>query len=221
MDMLRPPKRLAVLASGGGTNLQAIIDAIQENRLDAEICLVAGNRPGAGAFTRAEAAGIPTCLIDHTTFSNREDFDEAMQNAIDAHQPDYVVLAGFMRILTPGFVNHYAGRLLNIHPSLLPAYPGLHTHRRAIEAGDHRHGASVHFVTQDLDGGPVILQGEVPVFPEDTPNQLADRVLVQEHVIYPMVLQWLCEDRLKLVNDKVILDETPLGSQGLAFNAPH
>lgn len=220
MNALRAPKRLAVLASGGGTNLQAIIDAIQEHRLDAEICLVAGNRPGAGAFARAEAMGIPTCLVDHTTFPDRETFDQAMQAAIDAHRPDYVVLAGFMRILTPAFVNHYAGRLLNIHPSLLPAYPGLHTHARALEAGDCRHGASVHFVTPDLDGGPVILQGEVPVLPGDTARLLAERVLVQEHVIYPMVLQWLCEDRLQLAERQVILDGEPLGPQGLSFNAP-
>lgn len=206
----RRPCRLVVLISGSGTNLQALIQAIAADLLDAEIRLVISNRPQAGGLDRAAGAGIPTRVIDHREQPSREHFDEALMQAIDAVQPDAVVLAGFMRILTPAFVQRYTGRLLNIHPSLLPRHPGLHTHQRALDAGDAEHGASVHFVTDDLDGGPIILQAAVPVLPGDTPERLAARVLVQEHLIYPQALQWFCQGRLRLVDHRAELDGQPL-----------
>ncbi len=208
-----------VLASGRGSNLQAILDAIHEDCLDARVALVLCNRPDAEALQRAAAAGVPTLTLDHRAFADRGAFDQAMIAAIDPHAPDLVVLAGFMRLLTPGFVAHYAGRLVNIHPSLLPAYPGLDTHRRVLEGGDHRHGATVHFVTSELDSGPAIVQGEVPVLPGDTPATLAARVLVQEHLLYPLALQWLCSGRVTLRDGRVCLDGESLATEGLRINA--
>lgn len=177
--------RLVVLISGGGSNLQAFIDASADTAYPCEVVAVISNRPGVFGLERAARAGIPADVLDHTAFPTREAFDAALADRIDAHQPDLVILAGFMRILTPGFVVRYAGRLLNIHPSLLPKYPGLHTHQRAIDAGDAEAGATVHLVTEELDGGPVILQARVPVLPGDTAETLAARVLVEEHRIYP------------------------------------
>ena len=177
--------RLVVLISGGGSNLQAFIDAAANPDYPCEVVAVISNRAGVFGLERAMRAGIHAEVLDHTAFASRAAFDAALSARIDAHRPDLVILAGFMRILTPGFVGHYAGRLLNIHPSLLPKYPGLHTHQRAIDAGDTEAGATVHLVTEELDGGPVILQARVPVLPGDTAESLAARVLVEEHRIYP------------------------------------
>lgn len=183
--------RLVILISGRGSNMRSIVEAAQQGELAVDIAAVISNRPGAAGLEFAQQAGIDTQVIDHKQFASREEFDTAMAQAIDVYQPDYVILAGFMRILTADFVAHYAGQLINIHPSLLPKFKGLHTHERAIEAGESEHGASVHFVTAELDGGPVILQAKVPVLPGDDADTLAARVLEQEHLLYPAAIQKL------------------------------
>lgn len=208
------PCKIVVLISGSGSNLQALIDSCQNGSLSASISLVISNRPAVKGLQRAEQAGIPTRVLDHTLFASREDFDLALQQLIDQHQPDLVILAGFMRILTPAFTGHYLGRMLNIHPSLLPQYQGLHTHRRAIEAGETCHGVTVHFVTAELDGGPNVLQAIVPVLADDTEATLAQRVQAQEHVIYPMAAQWFAEGRLRMQQNQAILDGNPLPPTG-------
>ena len=180
--------RIVVLISGGGTNLQAIIDASKHDNYSGDIVAVVSNKADVYGLTRAQDADIPTSVLSHKDFDSREDYDSALITEINHYQPDLIVLAGFMRILTPKFVQKFQGRLINIHPSLLPKYQGLHTHQRAIDAGDTEHGVSVHYVTEELDGGPVILQAKVPVFPEDTADDLAQRVHQQEHRIYPMVV---------------------------------
>ncbi len=208
-----PQFRLVVLISGRGSNLQAILDVCQTGCLNAEVVAVISNRPDASGLQYAAAAGIPYQVIDHTGFADRVTFDQALAQCIGRYMPDLVLLAGFMRVLTPGFVAQFTGRLLNIHPSLLPAFPGLHTHQRALDAGVTQHGVSVHFVTPELDGGPVIAQSIVPVLPEDDEAQLAARVLVAEHQLYPVVVQWLVAGRLSLnaqqqpVLDGATLDE--------------
>jgi phosphoribosylglycinamide formyltransferase-1 len=201
---------IVVLISGGGSNLQAIIDAVSRDRLPVTIRAVISNRPGAQGLQRAERAGIPTEVVDHTAYPNRADYDAALMARIDHYAPRLVVLAGFMRLLTNDFVNHYQGRLLNIHPSLLPKFKGLHTHQRAIDDGEQEHGASVHFVTPELDGGPVILQARVPVKPGDSAEQLAARVLLQEHRIYPEAIRWFAEGRLQWRDQQIWLDDRPL-----------
>ncbi len=202
---------IVVLISGRGSNLNAIIEAMESGELPVEIRAVISNRPEAAGLQRAALAGIRTIVIDHACHQDRAAFDRALGTTIDALQPALVVLAGFMRILTPEFVEHFRGRLLNIHPSLLPAFPGLQTHQRAIDAGCDEHGASVHFVTATVDGGPVIAQVRVPVHANDTAATLADRVLQQEHRLYPMVIHWYVEQRLELTPDgRVLLDGTPL-----------
>jgi len=211
------PLGIVVLISGNGSNLQAIIDAIREQQLPVEIRAVISNEPGAYGLIRARRAGIPTEVLDHRNFASREDYDRALQVLIDKYHPGLVVLAGFMRILTPGFVQHYQGRMLNIHPSLLPRYQGLNTHQRVLEAGDSVHGVSVHFVTPELDGGPVILQAEVPVHPGDTAQDLAARVHQQEHLIYPLVIRWFAEGRLALDGDTVLLDGKPMTPEQQRF----
>ena len=198
--------RLAVLVSGSGSNLQSILNAIRTGHIDAEPAVVLSNRPDALALERAHKAGVPAEVVDHRAYATREAFDHAMMDVLGRHEPDWVILAGFMRILTPGFVQAFAGRMLNIHPSLLPRYPGLNTHARALEAGDREAGASVHFVTEALDGGPVIMQAVVPVMPDDTPEVLAERVLGQEHLLYPEVIRLACAGRLALAGDQVELD---------------
>ncbi len=203
------PLPVVVLISGGGTNLQAIIDAAEQG-LPIEIRAVISNRPDAYGLERARRAGIPTEVLDHRDYPDRESFDRALARLIDSYQPELVLLAGFMRILTPGFVHHYAGRMFNIHPSLLPRHQGLHTHERALRAGDSEHGASIHFVTEELDGGPVVLQARVPVQEDDTPDILAARVLEQEHRIYPLAVQWFAEGRLALDGNRVLFDGRPL-----------
>ena len=200
---------VVVLISGGGTNLQAIIDRTTDG-LPITIEVVISNRADAGGLARAKRAGIPTRIIDHTGFASRASFDAALTSTIDAYSPGLVVLAGFMRILTAGFVRHYQGRLLNIHPSLLPKFQGLNTHRRAIEAGETEHGASVQFVTGELDGGPVILQARVPLSADDNASTLAARVLQREHVIYPRVIEWYAQGRVRLVDREVWFDGVPL-----------
>lgn len=204
--MPNPKLPIVILISGSGSNLQALIDAVASDELDVEIRAVISNRPDAKGLQRARDAGIPAEALDHTKFESREAFDKALQKHIDSLEPRLVVLAGFMRLLTDDFVNHYLGRMLNIHPSLLPAYTGLNTHRRVLEAGDSQHGASVHFVTTELDGGPLILQAIVPVHPTDDAETLAARVLEQEHKIYPLAVQWFAEGRLQLNGQHACFD---------------
>ncbi|WP_161866986.1 phosphoribosylglycinamide formyltransferase [Pseudomonas yangonensis] len=208
------PCNVVVLISGSGSNLQALIDSVARDGNPARIAAVISNRADAYGLQRAKQAGIATELLDHKQFDGREAFDAALIQAIDAHQPDLVVLAGFMRILTPGFVQHYAGRLLNIHPSLLPRYKGLHTHQRALEAGDSEHGCSVHFVTEELDGGPLVVQAVLPVMAGDTAESLASRVHRQEHQIYPLAVRWFAEGRLRLDAQGAMLDGQPLPASG-------
>lgn len=207
------PCNVVVLISGSGSNLQALIDAIAAG-LPARIGAVISNRADAYGLVRAQNAGIATAVLDHKGFDGREAFDRALIERIDAQRPDLVVLAGFMRILSAEFVRHYAGRLLNIHPSLLPRYKGLHTHQRALEAGDAEHGCSVHFVTEELDGGPLVVQAVVPVLNGDTPDSLAQRVQRGEHHIYPLAVRWFAEGRLRLGEQGVELDGQPLPASG-------
>ena len=209
-------KSIVVLISGSGSNLQALIDACSSGFIPGKISAVISNKANAFGLVRASEAGISTQVLSHKHYSSRDAYDAAMLDAIDQHKPDLVVLAGFMRILTPGFVTHYAGRLLNIHPSLLPKYQGLNTHQRAIDAGDEEHGCSVHFVTEQLDGGPVILQAKVPVFSDDDALSLAERVHEQEHRIYPLVVRWFCQNRLQQHRDQAWLDGNVLAANGYA-----
>jgi phosphoribosylglycinamide formyltransferase-1 len=200
--------RIAVLISGTGSNLQALIDRAPDS--DYEIALVLSNRPQAAGLQKAQAAGIPTVVIDHTECDSRESFDQAMIEALDAQQIDGIILAGFMRILTPTFTLHYLGRMLNIHPSLLPKYPGLDTHQRALDAQDAEHGLSIHFVTPELDGGPVILQAKVPVEAGDTAESLQKKVQIQEHIAYPLVTNWLAQGRIQLQNNQACYQDQTL-----------
>ena len=209
-------KSIVVLISGSGSNLQAIIDACSSGFIPGKITGVVSNKANAYGLTRATDAGIDTAVLSHKDFTSREAYDQALIKLIDQHQPELVVLAGFMRILTPAFVQHYQGKLLNIHPSLLPKYQGLDTHQRAIDAGDAEHGCSVHFVTEQLDGGPVILQAKVPVFNDDDVTTLAERVHEQEHRIYPLVVRWFCQNRLQQHADQASLDGNVLAANGYA-----
>jgi phosphoribosylglycinamide formyltransferase-1 len=187
--------KLVILISGRGSNMRSIVEARKQGSLAAETVAVISNRPDAAGLEFAQAEGIATHIIDHKQFDDRDSFDKAMAEQIDQYEPDYVILAGFMRILTADFVEHYAQRLINIHPSLLPKFKGLDTHQRAIEAGEKEHGASVHFVTAELDDGPVIMQARVPVMDDDDANTLAARVLEQEHSLYPAAIQKLVSDK--------------------------
>lgn len=198
--------RLVVLISGRGSNLQAILDQAGSGELPAEIAAVISNRPGVAGLERAKRAGVPALELDHKNFADRPEFEAALIESIDRHRPDLVILAGFMRVLTAGFTEHYRGRLLNIHPSLLPKFRGLHTHERAIAAGETEHGASIHFVTAELDGGPVIVQARVRVLPGDDADTLAARVLEQEHRLYPLAIRWFAEGRLRLDGERVRFD---------------
>jgi len=205
---------VVVLISGSGSNLQALIDSSRAGDSPVRIRAVISNRADAYGLERAKAAGIDTCVLDHKAFAGREAFDAALVEAIDACEPHLVVLAGFMRILSSDFVRHYAGRLLNIHPSLLPKYKGLHTHQRALEAGDGEHGCSVHFVTEELDGGPLVVQAVIAVRSGDTLDSLAQRVHEQEHQIYPLAVRWFAEGRLRLDAQGAMLDGQPLPGTG-------
>lgn len=201
-----PLPTILVLASGSGTNLQALIDASRERDFPGEIIAVGCNKPGAFALERAAQANIKTFVVNHKSFGSREEFDGALMAEIRRLNPDLIVLAGFMRILTGDFVRAFRGQMLNIHPSLLPAYTGLNTHQRVLAAGDSRHGVSIHFVTEELDGGPVIAQAEIAVNGDDTAESLAERVQLQEHLLYPIVVRWFCEGRIQLGTEGVLFD---------------
>jgi len=210
-------KNIVVLISGNGSNLQAIIDACQNGTIEeAKVAAVLSNKADAYGLERARQAGIEAVSLAASDYADREAYDKAMAEHIDSFEPELVILAGFMRILSDEFVRHYQGKMLNIHPSLLPKYTGLHTHQRALDAGDKEHGTSVHFVTEELDGGPVILQAKVPIFAEDTVEEVTARVQQQEHRIYPLVANWFLQDRLVMKNEAAVLDREPLPPQGYA-----
>jgi phosphoribosylglycinamide formyltransferase-1 len=203
---MRAMKNIVILISGRGSNMQAIVRAAQNERWPCRIAAVISNRADAEGLHFAAEHGIPTAVVVSKEFPSREAFDAALRSEIDRFSPDLVVLAGFMRILTPHFVEHYAGRMLNIHPSLLPSFPGLATHSQALAAGVKVHGATVHFVTAELDHGPIVEQAVVPVLPDDTEDSLAERILVEEHVIYPRAVKWFVEGRLSIENGLVHVD---------------
>ncbi|MBY6199294.1 phosphoribosylglycinamide formyltransferase [Vibrio hangzhouensis] len=209
-------KNIVVLVSGNGTNLQAIIDACESTITNAKVRAVFSNKESAFALERARKAGAEAEFLDPKLSETREAFDAELMRRIDVHKPDLLVLAGYMRILSGEFVRHYMGRMINIHPSLLPKYPGLNTHQRAIDNCDEHHGTSIHFVTEKLDGGPIVLQAKVPVFDDDTIETLEQRVQSQEHKIYPLVVKWFVEDRLVMDGSKAVLDGIELGPQGYA-----
>ncbi|PWC21366.1 phosphoribosylglycinamide formyltransferase [Brenneria roseae subsp. roseae] len=209
-------KNVVVLISGQGSNLQALIDAGKRGRMKGKIAAVFSNNPEAYGLQIAQDADIPTHIISPEAFPERAAYDAAMAQEIEQYEPALVVLAGYMRILSPDFVAQFAGKILNIHPSLLPKYPGLHTHRKALENGDAVHGTSVHFVTDDLDGGPIILQAKVPVFSDDTEETLTARVKTQEHTIYPMVVNWFLNGRLVMRENEAWLDGIRIPPQGYA-----
>jgi phosphoribosylglycinamide formyltransferase-1 len=211
-------KRIVVLISGSGSNLQAIIDACSAGSINASIEAVISNKAEAFGLERAKLAGIATEVIDHKSFPSRESFDDELLARVQAYQPDLVIMAGFMRILTANFITPLLGKMINIHPSLLPKYTGLHTHQRAIEAGEKEAGATVHFVTEELDGGPPVLQTVVPILAGDDASALAARVLQQEHKIFPLVATWFCEGRLTLENGRATLDGETLPSTGLTHS---
>ncbi len=212
--MSTTPCRVVVLISGSGSNLQALIDGQHNGSLAINIEAVISNRADAFGLERATKASIPAEAIEHKNFLDRDSFDQALIQKIESYKPDLVVLAGFMRILTSDFVRQYSGRLLNIHPSLLPKYQGLHTHQRALDAKDDIHGVTVHFVTEELDGGPPIIQAIVPVLENDTVDTLSKRIQVQEHIIYPMAVNWFANKRLSVNENQVLLDKEPLPVNG-------
>ena len=213
-------KRIVVLISGSGSNMVNIVEhcrnASPSQQINGDVVAVIANQPTAKGLAKAAALGVHTAVVNHQEFASRESYDAELVRVVQSYQPDLVVLAGFMRVLTPVFVSAFADRTLNIHPSLLPKYKGMHTHQRALDAGDTVHGVSVHFVTEELDGGPVILQAEVPIFPEDTVEDLQDRVHEQEYRVYPLVIRWFCADRLQLTAAGACLDGETLGAHGYA-----
>ncbi|MFM8798672.1 MAG: phosphoribosylglycinamide formyltransferase [Fluviibacter sp.] len=201
--------RCLVLISGRGTNLSAILKAAAAPDYPAEIVAVISNKEDAKGLMLAKEAGVATEVVPSLGVTDREVYDQALLAAIDRHEPDLVILAGFMRILTPNFVSHYANRMINIHPSLLPSFTGMHTHQRALDAGVHVHGCTVHFVTAELDHGPMIAQAAVPVYADDDAAKLAARVLKEEHRIYPAAVRWFAEGRLKVMGQRVLLTDEP------------
>ena len=207
---MRAMKKIVILISGRGSNMEAVVRAAQSEGWPAMVAAVISNRPDAAGLAFAQAQGISTVVVPSKQFASRAEFDAALRQEIDRFAPDLVVLAGFMRILTVPFVEHYAGRMLNIHPSLLPAFPGLATHRQAIEAGVPEHGATVHFVTAELDHGPVVAQARIDVLPDDTEDTLAARVLVEEHKLYPYAVRLFIEDRLSIEHGVVRVLDTRL-----------
>ncbi len=207
---------IVVLISGNGSNLQAIIDQCASGAIPGNVVKVISNKADAFGLQRAADAGIATQVISHKDYDSREAYDAELQASIDACSPSLVVLAGFMRILSEGFVRHYQGKMLNIHPSLLPKFKGLHTHQRAIEEGESEHGATVHFVTPELDGGPIIIQSKVPVFEDDSASDLASRVQEQELRIYPLVVKWFCQGRLHMNDKGVCMDGEQIPELGYA-----
>ncbi len=200
------PCRTAILISGSGTNLQAFIDQVADGSLDLDLCLVFSNKPDAFGLERAKKAGIPTQCIEHGDFDDRESFDRAVARVIDEARPDLIILAGFMRILSPWFVEHYEGKILNIHPALLPKYPGLNTHQRVLDAGDEWHGSTVHFVTEELDGGPRILAGQLRVDPDESADELQHRVQAVEHQIFPQAAALVGSGRVEFMNGETWID---------------
>ena len=212
-------KKIVVLISGGGTNLQAIIDKLHKQPLDGhqtEIVAVISNKPDVYGLQRASDADIKQVVVVSKGAASREVYDVSLSAEIEKHQPDLIILAGFMRILTTEFVNKFLGKMINIHPSLLPKYPGINTHQRAIDAGDEVHGATVHFVTPELDSGPTVLQAKVPLFSNDSSEDLSERVLTQEHLIYPLAAQWFLAGRLTMQDNQAILDGKVLPENGYA-----
>lgn len=210
--------RIAVLISGNGSNLQAIIDAINNEKLDATIVGVISNKPQAYGLIRAQEADISSFSLIPEPGESREAYDERLANVLNSLSPDLIVLAGFMRILSPGLVEQFAGRIINIHPSILPKYPGLHTHEQALRNKDLEHGCSIHFVTDELDGGPIIAQTRVPVRKYDTLESLQKRVHAREHKLYPQVIQWFSKGRIQLKGNRVILNDIVLPDQGAQVN---
>jgi len=210
--------RIVVLISGSGSNLQAIIDAIENDNLPIKICAVISNKDNVKGLDRAANHNIPAFVVNHKSFPDRASFDDRLMEIIDAQGPDLVVLAGFMRILTPDFTAHYEGKMLNIHPSLLPKYQGLNTHQRALDAGDQEHGVSVHFVTAELDGGPLAIQAKVAIDDNDTAETLATKVQSLEHVIYPLAIKWFSEGRLQMHGAQSFLDGATLPETGLIYD---
>jgi phosphoribosylglycinamide formyltransferase-1 len=198
-------KNIVILISGRGSNMEAIVRALEAEKWSARIAAVVSNKPDAPGLAFAQARGIPTAVVPNKKFATRAEFDAALQEVVDSFSPDLVVLAGFMRILTAPFVEHYAGHMLNIHPSLLPLFPGLATHQQALDAGVAEHGATVHFVTAELDHGPVIAQARIMVLPGDTPETLAARLLLEEHKLYPRAVRLFVEDRLSIENGDVLV----------------
>jgi phosphoribosylglycinamide formyltransferase 1 len=215
--MPEPKKNIVILISGRGSNMQALLEA----NLPCRVAAVISNRADAQGLAIAQSHGIATAVVSHKDYADRAAFDAALAEAIDRHAPDVIVLAGFMRILTDGFVNRYRGKLINIHPSLLPAYPGVNTHQRALQDGVRIHGCTVHYVTPTLDHGPIIIQAAVPVLRDDTPQSLSARVLQQEHRVYPQAVRWLCQDQVwlddsgRVAGNCLELPETALVSPGL------
>ncbi|MFZ9501418.1 MAG: phosphoribosylglycinamide formyltransferase [Beijerinckiaceae bacterium] len=197
-------RRVAILISGRGSNMESLIAAAREPDFPAEIALVLSNRPDAPGLASAKAQGVATAAVDHKIYAGREAFEASMQKMLDAHRIDFICLAGFMRLLTAGFVNHWEGRMINIHPALLPAFPGLHTHERALKEGVKLHGCSVHYVVPEMDAGPLIAQAAVSVLDDDTPETLGKRVLAQEHVIYPLALRLAASGAVRIVDGRVI-----------------
>ena len=213
-------RRIVVLLSGRGSNFQSLLNASLTGELSGSIDLVISNRPQAGGLAIANNANIDTALLDHQAYATRDAFDADLAGVIDSVTPDLIVLAGFMRILTQSFVSQFAGRLLNIHPSLLPLYPGLNTHQRALDNGDTHAGATVHYVTGELDGGPSVIQAKVPIESGDTKDRLADRILQVEHQIYPQAVNWHLSGRLALRNGVLYKDSVPLPATGELWRAP-
>ena len=204
--------RAAVLISGSGSNLQALIDACRDSRLDLQLVHVISNRKNAYGLVRAQQAGIPCTIIEAGTNESRESYDKKLVQCLQNSNADLVVLAGFLRILSDGFVKHYLGRLINIHPSLLPRHKGLNTHRRALEAGDKQHGATVHYVVPELDAGPIIVQAALDIQVGENEQHLSQRVLALEHRIYPMALQWIVSGQIKFIDGKLVRLNTDLPS---------
>lgn len=209
-------KKIAVLISGQGSNLQTLIDACQTGQIQAKITCVISNKADAYGLTRAQSAGIFSRVFLRTDFTNNLEMDDAIGDELEKQGVDLIVLAGYMKILTPAFTRRFAGKILNIHPSLLPKYPGLHTYQRALEAGDNEHGTTVHFVNEEVDGGAIVLQAKVPIFPQDSIEDIEARTREQEYRIYPMVVKWFVEERLVLKDGVAYLDGKPLPKQGYA-----
>ncbi|PID42017.1 MAG: phosphoribosylglycinamide formyltransferase [Proteobacteria bacterium] len=212
-------KTIVVLISGSGSNLQAIIDGVANGEIPARIAAVISNKADAFGLERARKAGIETRVISHTAFDSREEFDDNLAGIIDSYSPDIIVLAGFMRILTSRFVNRYPGKMINIHPSLLPKYQGLNTHQRAIDDGASEHGATVHLVTAELDGGPPILQAKVRLSENETAQSLAARVLEKEHIIFPKVIAWMAQEKLDITNNTILFENKAIPETGLLLDA--